>query len=155
LIYSNLGRAVGSMLMVVTLSGCGTPTSTTTGTPTSTTTGTTTGSITFEPPTLSCSSPTDLTMTDRLPASTKVVIDPSSNGSLTQDKLSETIDDVGGGYSGTISVYQAPDGAWVHTQSESGQEWCATGKLQPGTHTVALLDPTGTTVAKGTFTVTP
>jgi hypothetical protein len=113
------------------------------------------GGISFDPSTVSCSSPVAFTSTVQLPSSVHA-----------GDTLTATLDGrtMTTGPIGTSAVQQA-DGSWTITNTSSVatmQSVCALGGsaggvnvLTPGTHTEQILDSTGKVLATGSYTVTP
>jgi hypothetical protein len=116
------------------------------------------GSMTFTPPTLSCSNPVTFTVTAYLPSSVHA-----------GDKITITLDGKSAGsteVANSDELKQQTDGSWIDTSTTTAERMkaiCASGGssggfnvLTPGLHTMQILDSTGTKVlASGSYTVTP
>ena len=123
--------------------------------PTKTSAPTSSG-ITFEPSTLSCSTPVDFVTTIRLPASVNA-------GDTVTEKFDGTTLGTGSVQEDETTVQQ-PDGSWtiVTTSTADGmQTACEAGGihngvsvLTAGTHTLQIFDANGTLLAEGSYTVT-
>jgi hypothetical protein len=115
------------------------------------------GGITFTPSTLSCSTPVAFMTAAHLPASVQA-----------EDRLTVMRDGKSAGWTsvpgiGSDAGRQA-DGSWVITTvtiASDMQTLCNTGGsggffsvLTPGTHTIQILDASGTVLSQGSYTVT-
>jgi hypothetical protein len=113
------------------------------------------GGISFDPSTVSCSSPVVFTSTVHLPSSVQA-----------GDTIIQTLDGqtIARGPV-TSSAVRQPDGSWIYVNTSSVasmQSLCASGGssggvnlLTQGTHTEQILDSTGRMLASGSYTVTP
>jgi len=102
------------------------------------------GSITFKPPSFSCSgSAIDVTMTVVLSASIpgSAIITPVDDGTP-QDQESVN------------STFQKqPDGSWLDSTTANSGDLCV--QYRAGQHTIGFLDASGHPIVQGTFTVLP
>ena len=111
--------------------------------------------VTFAPSKLSCSTPVDVTITIRLPASVHV-------GDTIGEKLDGKSISSGPITADAMTVHQ-PDGSWIVTDRSSAagmKTVCKAGGINngfavytPGTHTLQVVDADGVVLAEGSYTV--